>query len=120
MSSQPTSSDIDTLARDERRWGKRVEVDFPVRLELGRGRSAPARMRNASISGALIECSVEMPTFTQVRVEILVDAVGSTEPIQLPARVVRAEHPRFGVEWRDLAPQAYAYLLQINGLPPDG
>src|SRR3954470_19858994 len=87
VSSQPTNPDINTLGRDERRWGGRVEVDFPVRLELARGRSAPARMRNASISGALIECSVELPNFTQIRVEILVEADGSTEPIQLPARV---------------------------------
>lgn len=120
MSSPPTSSDIGTPGREERRWGPRIEVDFPVRLELARGRSAPARMRNASISGALIECSVELPAFSQVRVEILVEAAGLAGPIQLPARVVRAEHPRFGVEWRDLAPQAYAYLLQLNGLPTGG
>ena len=102
--------------KGERRWGPRVEVDFPVRLELSRGRSAPGRMRNASISGAMIECSVEMPAFTQLKVEILVSADGLTEPIQLPARVVRAEHPRLGVEWRDLAPPAYASLLQTHGL----
>ncbi len=119
MSSQPTPSAISALGRDERRWGQRIAVDFPVRLELARGRSAPGRMRNASISGALIECSVELPTFAQVRVEILVAADGLSEPILLPARVVRAEHPRLGVEWRDLAPEAYASLLQANGLLGD-
>jgi len=101
---------------DERRWGPRIEVDFPVRLEFSRGRSAPGRMRNASISGALIECAIELPTFAQIRVEILVAADGLREPLLLPARVVRAEHPRIGVEWRDLAPQEYAKLLQANGL----
>jgi PilZ domain len=120
VSSEPTTTGIAPLARDERRWGPRIQVDFPVRLELARGRSAPGRMRNASVSGALIECAVEMPTFTQIRVEILVDAGdtgGAAELLWLPARVVRAEHPRFGVEWRDLAPEAYTYLLRINGLP---
>jgi len=106
--------------RSDRRWGPRVEVDFPVRLELSRGRSAPGRMRNASVSGALIECSIELPTFTQIRVEILVAADGLKEPILIPARVVRAEHPRLGVEWRDLTPQAYANLLQANGLTTAG
>lgn len=120
VSSQPVDRSPQSKDGSERRWGQRVEVDFPVRLELARGRSAPARMRNASMSGALIECSVELPTFSQIRVEILVEAAGASEPIRLPARVVRAEHPRFGIEWRDLAPQAYAYLLQINGLPPGG
>ena len=120
VSSHPTHGTPPTPNRSDRRWGMRVAVDFPVRIELARGRSAPGRMRDASISGALIECSVEMPAFTQIHVEILVDTPGSPEPIRLPARVVRAEHPRLGVEWRDLAPQAYAYLLKINGLPPDG
>lgn len=91
-------------------------MDFPVRLELTRGRSAPGRMRNASISGAMIECAVELPTFAQIHVEILVAADGLKEPILLPARVVRAEHPRLGVEWRDLAPQEYELLLRVNGL----
>ena len=115
VSTQPQAPS--QTGRSERRWGLRIEVDFPVRLELARGRSAPGRMRNASISGALIECAVELPAFTQLKVEILVTADGVTGPIQLPARVVRAEHPRLGVEWRDLAPQAYTILLNVNGLP---
>jgi hypothetical protein len=116
VSSQPGHDTSGTGRRSDRRWGARIEVDFPVRLELTRGRSAPGRMRNASISGALIECAVELPTFAQIRVEILVAADGLSEPILLPARVVRAEHPRLGVEWRDLAPQEYEKLLTANGL----
>jgi hypothetical protein len=103
---------------NERRGAPRLEVDFPVRLALARGNSAPGRMRNASLSGALIECAVELPVFTQLRVEILVSVEGLAEPIQLPARVVRAEHPRIGVEWRDLAPPEYAILLRANGFFP--
>jgi len=113
----PQDSSAKHRDEQDRRWGPRIEVDFPVRLELGRGRSAPGRMRNASISGALIECAVELPAFTQLKVEILVRAEGLNGPIQIPARVVRAEHPRLGVEWRDLAPPAYASLLRANGLP---
>jgi hypothetical protein len=116
VSSHPDHNSSRSKDDSERRWGARVEVDFPVRLELARGRSAPGRMRNASISGALIECALELATFTQLRVEILVAAEGVPEPIQLPARVVRAEHPRLGVEWRDVAPPTYAILLRANGL----
>jgi len=105
-----------TKDRIERRWGARIAVDFPVRIELARGRGAPGRMRNASLSGALIECALELPAFTQLRVEILVAADGLREPIQLPGRVVRTEHPRLGIEWRDVAPQAYSVLLEVNGL----
>jgi len=98
--------------RAERRWGVRIEVDIPVRLELAQGRSLIGRMRNASVSGALIECSHELPMFTPLRIEIPVVPERVPEPIQLAARVVRAEHPQFGVEWREFEPSALVVLLQ--------
>jgi hypothetical protein len=98
--------------RSERRWGARVEVDLPVRLELSRGRNVAGRMRNASVSGALIECPLELPVFTPLRVEILATPNRVPEPILLAARVVRAEHPHFGVEWRDFEPKSLIPLLQ--------
>jgi hypothetical protein len=94
----------------ERRWGMRIDVDLPVRLELADGSNTSGRMRNASISGAMIECALELPTFTSFRV--LIPATGTDpHPIQIHARVVRAEHPRLGVEWRDVAPQPLVNLL---------
>jgi hypothetical protein len=98
--------------RSDRRWGARVEVDLPVRLELSRGRNVVGRMRNASVSGALIECPLELPVFTPLRVEILAIANRVPTPITLAARVVRAEHPHFGVEWRDFEPKSLIPLLQ--------
>ena len=96
----------------ERRWGARVEVDLPVRLELSRGRNVAGRMRNASVSGALIECPLELPVFTPLHVEILATPNRVPTPIMLAARVVRAEHPHFGVEWRDFEPKSLITLLQ--------
>jgi len=94
----------------ERRWGMRIDLDLPVRLELVDGSNASGRLRNASISGALIECALELPTFTSFRV--LIPAIaGDPHPILINARVVRAEHPRLGVEWRDVAPQPLVNLL---------
>ena len=96
----------------ERRWKSRVEVDLAIRLELRDGRSTPARLRNISISGALIECAEELPAFTTLRVEI--PRSGRVrESVQLGARVLRAEHPYLGVEWRDLAPDDF--LEQLGG-----
>jgi hypothetical protein len=103
---------VSTPSLQERRWGNRIAIDLPVRLGFARGGSAPGRMRDASISGALIECAVELPTFTQLRVEILADAVSLPEPILLAARVVRAEHPCIGVEWRDVPPPELEILLR--------
>ena len=103
-----------SAAHSERRWGPRVEVDVPIRLELRDGRSTAARLRNVSISGALIECAEEMPTFTTLRVEIPVSS-RIPAPIQLGARGGRAEHPYLGVEWRDLAPDTIVSLLSSPG-----
>jgi len=106
--------------RAERRWGPRIQVDLPVRLTLAQGRSESGRMRNVSMSGALIECQAELPAFTTMRVEILAGAEASPGAIELGARVVRAEHPCLGIEWREFQPQALADLIKASSLPIAG
>ena len=109
-----------THARTERRWGPRIQVDLPVRLSLSAGRVETGRMRNLSISGALIECAAELPTFTPLRVEVLATSDVIHERIELGARVVRAEHPCLGVEWREFEPQALVDLIKASSLPIAG
>src|SRR3954462_6479413 len=110
-SAQPPSR---TQMHSDRRWGPRVDVDLPIRLELRDGRITGARLRNVSVSGALIECAEELPTFTTLRV-IIPASARIAEPVQLGARVVRAEHPYLGVEWRDFAPDSFIGLLGTPG-----
>jgi hypothetical protein len=111
---------VNTQARAERRWGPRIQVDLPVRLTLAQGRSETGRMRNVSMSGALIECAAELPAFTTMRVEILAGAEVRPGKIELGARVIRAEHPCLGIEWREFQPQALADLLKASTLPHAG
>src|SRR5678816_120865 len=113
-------SAVNTQARAERRWGPRIQVDLPVRLTLPQGRSETGRLRNVSMSGAMIECAAELPTFTTMRVEILAGAETLPAKIELGARVVRAEHPCLGIEWREFQPQALADLLKASTLPIAG
>jgi hypothetical protein len=93
----------------EHRWGQRVTIEVPVRLEasgrmLGRG-----VLRNASISGALIETALELPVFSNLVVSI--PSVGD-----LAASIVRCAHGRFAVEWRDMAcPSIVALLERVTG-----
>src|SRR5215470_13574070 len=101
MSTHHVQPPPESHTRMERRWGIRIDVDLPVRLELADGRRAPGRMRNASISGALIECAVELPTFTILGVEILGGAEFAPARAPIAARVVRAEHPCLAVAWRN-------------------
>jgi hypothetical protein len=103
--------------RAERRWGARVEIDLAIHIEFAREQSAPARLRNVSKSGALIECTVELPVFTPLRVKIPTMADRIVAPIWLNARVVRAEHPHLGVEWRDFEPQSLAVLFEMGNSP---
>jgi hypothetical protein len=111
---------MNAASRTERRWGPRIQVDLPVRLTLAQGRSETGRMRNLSMSGALIECPAELPAFTTLRVEILPGAQVLPATIELGARVVRAEHPCLGIEWRDFQPQALADLIRASSLPIGG
>ena len=87
---------------DERRWGPRIEVDFPVRLEFSRGRSAPGRMRNASISGALIETALDLPLHTNLLVILTIPDGNARSLRGLSACVVRVDVDGVGVEWRDM------------------
>jgi hypothetical protein len=114
------NSVVNAQTRTERRWGPRIQVDLPVRLTLTQGRSATGRMRDVSMSGAMIECAEELPTFTTMRVEILAGVEVLPAKIELGARVVRAEHPCLGVEWREFQPQALADLLKASTLPIAG
>jgi hypothetical protein len=109
-----------TQARTERRWGPRIQVDLPVRLSLDAGRVETGRMRNLSISGALIECAAELPTFTPLRVEVLAGSETIHDRIELGARVVRAEHPCLGIEWREFEPQALVDLIRASSMPLAG
>jgi hypothetical protein len=111
---------VNAQTRTERRWGPRIQVDLPVRLTLAQGRSETGRMRDVSMSGAMIECAAELPTFTTMRVEILAGAEVLPPRIELGARVVRAEHPCLGIEWRDFQPQALADLIKASSLPIGG
>lgn len=119
MAEDDNAATLNTSAqqRAERRWGARVEIDLAIHIEFAREQSAPARLRNVSKSGALIECSVELPVFTPLRVKIPTLADRIVAPIWLNARVVRAEHPHLGVEWRDFEPESLAALFGMGNSP---
>jgi hypothetical protein len=89
----------------EHRWGQRVTFEVPV-LILADGRVLGCGvLRNASISGALIETSLELPVFSNLIVSI--PSVG-----ELAASIVRCAPGRFAVEWRDMACHSIVALLE--------
>lgn len=95
----------------EHRWGARVDLDLPVRLELGGELLGHGRLRNASISGALVVTASKLPVLAALDVVVTRAAVPEGR-IALPACVVRRAGGVIGVEWRDMACDALLALLR--------
>jgi hypothetical protein len=96
----------------EHRWGQRVTLEVPVRLyvddrALGRG-----VLRNASISGGLIETALEISLYTNLVVSLPIMSDVTTGSHELAASVVRQAPGGFAVEWRDMACPAIVTLLE--------
>jgi hypothetical protein len=94
----------------EHRWGQRVRLEVPVRLAVAGRAFGRGLLRNASISGALIESALELPIFSNLVVSI--PSVGD-----LAASIVRCGPGMFAIEWRDMAcPSIVALLERVTGL----
>jgi hypothetical protein len=85
----------------EHRWGNRISVDQPVRINSA-GLSGTGTLRNLSVSGAFIETSLPLSTLAMVRVSI---PRSPRARARADARgfVVRRERDGIGIEWFDLA-----------------
>lgn len=94
------------------RFGERVPFELPVRLcadgrTLGRG-----IIRNASLSGALIETALELPQHTNLVVTLTIPGKGAPAPRELVACVARVDPAGIAVEWRDMASVDVTDLLE--------
>jgi PilZ domain len=103
--------------RMEHRWGQRVPFDCDVRLLLQDGTSVEGQIRNASISGALIDTVAGLPSYTTLSVVLLSGQGSRRRTIELPACVVRISRGCIGVEWRDMAVPTLLALLREAGGP---
>ncbi len=96
----------------EHRWGERVPLDCPTQLVLVDGTLVEGRVRNASISGALIETAQRVPVYTPLSVRLL---TAGRRNLELPACVVRVAREGVAVEWRDMAVPTLVALLREAG-----
>ena len=95
----------------EHRWGQRVPLDLPVRLELAGELLAHGRIQDASISGAYVTTDTRFPALAAIEV-VLRTPSGRTA---LPACVVRRADGGVGLEWRDMACPSLVALLRDAG-----
>jgi hypothetical protein len=98
------------------RWGRRIPLELPVRIEFGGRVLGQGLLRNASLSGGLIETTHELPLFTNLVVLLPATGEAAHETDRLAACVVRRETAGFAVEWRDMACAPLVGLLErISG-----
>ena len=102
----------------EHRWGARVPLGLPVRLELSGELLGHGRLRNASISGGLVATASKLPMLTALDV-VVRTPVAPQGHIVLPACVVRRTREAIGVEWRDMACDSLLALLRAADHPAE-
>jgi len=81
----------------EHRWGHRYMFETPVRIVVGDGYPVPGRLRDVSISGALVETDAPLKLLGSVR--LLTPVAGFS--LQFRATVVRKATCGHGLEWED-------------------
>ena len=96
----------------EHRWGQRVTLEIPVTLAVAGRTLGRGVLRNASISGALIETALELPVFSNLVVSLPSHGESAPRTADLHACLVRRAPAGFAVEWRDMACPAIVALLE--------
>ena len=84
------------------RFGQRATLDVPVRLAADGRFLASGTIRNASISGALIETEVDLPLHTNLVVTLTMPDGSPPRVRELGACVLRIDPAGIGVEWQDM------------------
>ena len=99
------------------RWGRRVQVDVPVRIAAHRFAVRDGRLIDLSVSGAFIETDSDARMLSRVQVTLLLPAYPRHEAPTLEAYVARKHGHGIGVEWCEFAHRAIRELLRetVNG-----
>jgi hypothetical protein len=95
----------------EHRWGERFQLDLPIQLAVNTVSGIDARLKNLSLSGALIEADFALRIHTVIEIKMPVPL--ATQPTAVvKAYVIRKINDKVGIEWRDFAPHAIKELLR--------
>jgi hypothetical protein len=95
----------------EHRWGERVRVNIPVRVEAAALSGANGCVTDLSLSGALIKSDCDLRLHTLIEVSMALPAP-STRTAVIKAHVSRKLKEGVGIEWYDFAPNIIRDLLR--------
>jgi hypothetical protein len=93
------------------RWGQRTAVDIPVLVAAHASPAIHGRLKNLSLSGALMETDHELRLHAYIEISIKLPEMGR-RAIRVMARVMRTAEGGVGVEWCEFAPSAVKDLLR--------
>jgi hypothetical protein len=85
----------------EHRWGKRVQVAIPVRLDAPPSVAGVGIISNLSTSGAWIRTNLKLPALTRALVAF--DSTQRHGHVAVPAYVIRQDLDGMGFEWCEMA-----------------
>jgi hypothetical protein len=95
----------------EHRWGERMALELPVRLDARPGMLALGQTRDVSLSGAYVKTIARFPPLSGLYVELEGACRGDAELCRIPAYIVRVDEDGVAVEWREYAPSVIRRLL---------
>ena len=94
------------------RWGQRIALEVPVKLEFGGRPMGHGLLRSASISGGFIDSTLELPIFSNLVVVLPANSEAAPNGARLAGCLLRREPAGLAVEWRDMGCPAIASLLE--------
>jgi hypothetical protein len=95
----------------EHRWGERFRIDLPVQVRVRALSGIDGRLKDLSLSGALIEAEFGLRLHSLIEVSMRLPTPSQLEAT-LKAHVTRKFNADFGIEWCDFAPSAVKELLR--------
>jgi hypothetical protein len=95
----------------EHRWGERILLDLPARLDARPDLIAVCRLRNASLSGGYVETAAILPLGTRLHLELQWIHGKRAQDCRVAAYVVRSDENGLGLEWCEFAPGWIAVLI---------
>jgi hypothetical protein len=95
----------------EHRWGERFLIDPAVLVTVRALSEIEGRLKNLSLSGALIEADIVFRLNSLIEISMRLPTPSERETI-LKAYVIRKCNADVGVEWCDFAPSAVKELLR--------
>jgi hypothetical protein len=99
------------VSQMEHRWGERVALELPIYIAVHNRTGISGRMKNLSLSGALIQTPIELKVHSLIRVSVNLPPRPLYETVLL-AQVIHLHNSEAGIEWCEFAPRLVKEILR--------